>query len=307
MSDAVYERYKEALRQGHLASVRGRHDAALAAYAEAASIAPERALPHASIGAVYLRLGRPVEAATAYTAALERAPTEEAVLAGAADAYAALGRRADAADLLDRLAAQRDAAGRQVDALDAARRALELAESRSRRRLVEDLIERLRAAGGADAEPEALTAAVALLEASAVTVAPIEPADGTAEPSGPEPPPADPFELVSEAERAIDAGDDETARARLLAAASRFAVIGRPSAALDACYAALAVAPSDPDLHLTLVDLYIERGWRTAAAEKVALVARLAELSDDPTTLGRARAVAAARLRDEPSVKTLTG
>jgi tetratricopeptide (TPR) repeat protein len=305
MSDALYERYKEALRQGHMASVRGRHDAALAAYAEAASIAPERALPHASIGAVYLRVGRAADAVTAYAAALERAPSDEAVLAGAADAYAALGRRADAADLLDRLAALRDAAARPIDALDAARQALELAESRSRRRLVEDLVERVRAVAPTAAEPEALTKAVALLEAAAVTEAPPTGSPTEAEPQAPQPAP-DPLELVAEAEAAIDAGDDETARLRLLAAATSFAASGRPSAALDACYAALAVSPSDPDLHLALVDLYIDRGWRTVAAEKVALVARLAELSGDKATVGRARAVAAARLPDEPAARALS-
>jgi tetratricopeptide (TPR) repeat protein len=305
MSDALYERYKEALRKGHLASVRGRHDAALAAYAEAASIAPERALPHASIGAVYLRLGRPAEALAAYVVALERAPIDEAALAGAADAQVALGRPADAADLLDRLAAQREAAGRPVEALDSARLALQLAESRSRRRLVEDLVERVRAAAPTTAEPEALVRAVAMLDAGAVAEPPlVEPS--TAAIPEPEPPP-DPLELVAEAEAALDAGDGETARDRLLAAAGAFAASGRPSAALDACYAALAVAPSDPELHLALVDLYIDRGWRTAAADKLALLARLAELTGDQATVGRARAIAAARLADEPRARALIG
>ncbi|HXG40881.1 MAG TPA: hypothetical protein VNJ28_08060, partial [Candidatus Limnocylindrales bacterium] len=54
-----YERYKDALRRGHVALLRNRLEVALAAYAEAAAIAPERALPHASLGSVYLRLGRP--------------------------------------------------------------------------------------------------------------------------------------------------------------------------------------------------------------------------------------------------------
>jgi hypothetical protein len=218
-----------------------------------------------------------------------------------------LGRRADAADLLDRLAAMRDGAGRSIDALEAARRALELAESRSRRRLVEDLVERVRSSGADTPAPEALAAAVALLEAGAVAEAPIAPPADEVAPAPPEPPPPDPLVLVGEAESAIDAGDEATARERLLEAASAFAAAGHPSAALDACYAALAVAPADPDLHLALVDLYIERGWRTAAAEKVALLARLADLSDDPNTLGRARAVAGARLADEPSVRSLIG
>ena len=49
--EALYERYKSALRVGHVAAVRGRHEAAVAAYAEAATLAPDRPLPHASMGA----------------------------------------------------------------------------------------------------------------------------------------------------------------------------------------------------------------------------------------------------------------
>ena len=45
MSDALYERYKEALRRGHVAALRGRDAAALEAYSEAARLAPDRALP----------------------------------------------------------------------------------------------------------------------------------------------------------------------------------------------------------------------------------------------------------------------
>jgi tetratricopeptide (TPR) repeat protein len=77
LSEALYERYKDALRRGHLATLRGRHDAALAAYVEAATIAPERALPHTSIGTVSLRVGRPADALTAFDHALDRAPNDE--------------------------------------------------------------------------------------------------------------------------------------------------------------------------------------------------------------------------------------
>ncbi len=102
MSDALYERYKEALRAGHVASLRGRQDAALAAYVEAATLAPERALPHVSIGQVYLRLDRPTEALSAFGAALDRAPNDEKALEGSAEALAGLGRPVEAADALDR-------------------------------------------------------------------------------------------------------------------------------------------------------------------------------------------------------------
>ena len=45
MSDPRYDQYREALRLGHLATQRGRYDAAAAAYREAARLAPDRALP----------------------------------------------------------------------------------------------------------------------------------------------------------------------------------------------------------------------------------------------------------------------
>ena len=45
---SLYERYKDALRRGHVAALRGRNEAAIDAYGEAASIAPDRALPHAA-------------------------------------------------------------------------------------------------------------------------------------------------------------------------------------------------------------------------------------------------------------------
>ena len=43
MSEALYERYKDALRKGHVAALRGRHDAALEAYGEASRLAPDQA------------------------------------------------------------------------------------------------------------------------------------------------------------------------------------------------------------------------------------------------------------------------
>ena len=55
MSRALYEQYKEALRRGHLAALRGRLDAAEAAYRAAAGIAPDRALPYVSLGGVLRR------------------------------------------------------------------------------------------------------------------------------------------------------------------------------------------------------------------------------------------------------------
>src|SRR5687767_10898024 len=134
MTLPVYERYKECLRRGHVAALRGQLEDALEAYTEAALVAPDRALPHTSRGAVLMRQGRPDDALGAFSNALDRAPRDEAALLGRADALLALGRRVDAADALDRVAELQERDGRIPEATDTARRALDLAESRTRRR-----------------------------------------------------------------------------------------------------------------------------------------------------------------------------
>ncbi|HET9614144.1 MAG TPA: hypothetical protein VFP22_04955, partial [Candidatus Limnocylindrales bacterium] len=79
---SLYDRYKDALRRGHVAALRGRHDAAIDAYGEAAAIAPDRALPHASIGGVLAKMDRPADAVAAYRRALALAPRDETALRG---------------------------------------------------------------------------------------------------------------------------------------------------------------------------------------------------------------------------------
>ncbi len=111
MTDSPFERYKAALRRGHVAAQRGRLDAAAAAYREATGIAPDRALPFVGLGGVLARLGRTDDALAAYAAALDRAPTDEGALRGRAALFTTLGRRSDAADALDRLVAVLDGRG----------------------------------------------------------------------------------------------------------------------------------------------------------------------------------------------------
>lgn len=210
MSEAVYERYKEALRRGHVASLRGRDDEAIDAYREAAAIAPERLVPHTSLGAVFLRVGRAREALGAYEAALERAEDDEPAAEGRRQALIALGLPPDTPLHPDP----------QPDP---------------------------------DPEPPAAPAAM--------------PGDGT--------------RLALEAEEHLDRGDRPVAQERWLAAAAAHRSLGEPDAALDACYLALETAPADVRLHLTLADLYLDRGWRSVAREKVALLARVVELDGD--------------------------
>jgi tetratricopeptide (TPR) repeat protein len=314
VSEALYERYKDALRRGHVAALRGRLDAALLAYGEAVELAPERALPHASLGAVLRRLGRDDEALASFSLALDRAPRDEAALTGRADILAARGRRVEAAETLDRLAEMLEAASRRSDACDAARRALELAESRERRRHLRSLVDQLRASPGEAEAIAALERALGVLDPTAPPpVEGVEATDAGATPEAesaapePEPRPADGVRLAIEAEALADAGDVPGARAAYLAAAAAHRAAGSVDAALDACYLALALVPDDPELHLVLAEMYIGRGWRTFAADKLALLARLADLESDGATRERLCAMAAAEFADDPRLTAVCG
>jgi tetratricopeptide (TPR) repeat protein len=322
VSQSVYETYKDALRRGHVAALRSKFDMAIAAYIEAAAIAPDRPLPQASIGGILLRTGRAGEAADAYDRALALEPRDEAALRGRADAMVALGRPFDAAEALDRLADVLDGSGRVADACDAARRALELAESKDRRRQVEALVGRLRGSVGDEKAERSLARALRLLEPAlvepaaaddgpigAATDAPDE-SELTAEveptiDGQPPPEPVDGNAIGAAAEEALAAGDRVAARDGLLAAAAAHRSVGRSVAAIDACYLALAIAPDDVDLHLLLAELYLERGWRAPAADKLVLLARLASLADDDATRERICQLAGQQLPDEARLADL--
>jgi tetratricopeptide (TPR) repeat protein len=300
VSEAVYERYKEALRRGHVATMRGRLKAALAAYVDAAALAPDRALPHVSLGATLRRMDRNEEALAAFGVALERAPRDAAALAGRADALDALGRRVDAADTLDLLADVQEAAGRVADACDTARRALELAESRTRRRHVERLVRALR-----DAPQDAVVAPA--LERAVAMLGPAVPAPAREVPSVAPAivAPVDPATALERAEASLANGDDATTRDLLVRAAVAQRAVGHLNAAIDACYLALAVAPADPELHVVLAELYVERGWQAPAAEKLLLLGRLVELTGDRAGRDRLCAVVARSFPDDPRLAAI--
>ena len=97
---------------------------------------------------------------------------------------------------------------------------------------------------------------------------------------------------MTEALASLDAGDPAAALAGLLSAARALAAARQSDAALDACYLALSFAPDDPDVHLALIDLYLARGWRGQAADKLVLLRRLVELTDDAAAKERVAAVA---------------
>ncbi|HET9455900.1 MAG TPA: hypothetical protein VFO78_01055 [Candidatus Limnocylindrales bacterium] len=327
-SDSLYERYKDALRRGHVAALRSRLDLAIDAYGEAASIARDRALPHAAIGGILIRMERVSDALASFDRALELAPRDEAALRGRADALAGLGRRVEAADTLDRLAEVLVDAGRLPDAADAARRALELAESRERRRSIERLATRLRESAGDEAAERALSQVLRVLEppvepvlesaAAATGPAAADRTDGeggpaveaaapeTAEPE-PEPEPELPDGVLTgaAAEEALHAGRADEARDGFILAARSHRRAGRTIAAIDALYLALAIAPADVDLHLLLAELYLERGWRGPAVDKLVLLARLADLTGDGEARRRLCELATTQLPGEPRLAEL--
>lgn len=139
MTRPLFEQYKDALRRGHVAARGEKPDDALAAYAEAARLAPDRAAPHTSSATVLHRAGRRNEAIAAFERALAIATDDEATLRARAAMFEDLGRHASAAADLEHLAEALDADGRRADALAAARRAVELTATPARRALVEQL------------------------------------------------------------------------------------------------------------------------------------------------------------------------
>jgi tetratricopeptide (TPR) repeat protein len=121
VTDTVSDRYKEALRLGHVAVVRGRPREAVEHYQEAGRLAGHRPLPWVSMGSVYLRMRRPTEALGAFDEALRRSPGDVAALRGKAEALLLAGRREEASAVARR-AAELEAmeqAGRRIAAFAA--------------------------------------------------------------------------------------------------------------------------------------------------------------------------------------------
>ena len=220
MTDSLFERYKDALKRGHMAVMRGRPKDALTSYAEAASLVPHRSLPHTSMGSVLLKMGRRADALAAYERACELAPGDPVAHAGRAAALTDLKRLADAAG------ASAEAA--RLRAADHERRMAEESDARA-------------AVSG----------------------------------RGPE-------LLVADAGDLLEAGHEEAAVARLVAAADGFTAAGQPDAALDACAQGLAIAPGSPAVHLVMIRAYLARGWNDMAVERLVLLDRLLTLDPDP-------------------------
>ena len=302
MPDPIFERYKEALKAGHVAVLRGRSDEAIAHYREAADIAPDRPLPHTSLGGVLVREGRLDEALAAYARALGRAPRDEAALSGRAEALLAAGRGAEAAEILERLADVQAKTDRRPEALATLRRAVALESSRGRRRRIKEL-------EAIDAPPRPVrtritsrlprprrpVAAAAPAAAEAGEAAAVE--SVIAAPAAP-----DPETLLAAADALLD--DDlrvEAAEAYAMAAAA-FQRIDEPAAAFDACQRGLEAAPGSAIVHVELARLYLARGWRDRAADKLLLLDRLMLVADDEPGHQAAVALGQTALADEPRI-----
>ncbi len=113
--------------------------------------------------------------------------------------------------------------------------------------------------------------------------------------------------LLAAAEAALDDGDVAALRTRAIAASAAQRDEGLLEAALDTCYLALGAVPADPGIHLALAGLYLDRGWRASAIDKIILLGRLADLTDDEATHDRLVTLVAERLPDEPRLATRYG
>jgi len=333
VADRTFEHYKDTLRRGHVAALRGELDEAVAAYREAGRIAPDRAIPLTSLGGALRRLGRVEDALAAFERALEIAPSDVLALTGRAELLEATERSAPAAEAFLALAEIHLAEDRPGDASEAAHHAIDVLDQPDRRGSMGRLVGRFRAA-----EPD--PAAAQLVERARDVMAragsardqrpgvsperarsdadpelgqpATAPAIGAGPSSGsvalpeaaPDPAP-DPLDLILAAERAVDAGDGKGAVTVYLGAAEGLAAELRWRAALDACAQALAIAPTDGRLHLDMAELYLAAGWTDLAAEKLRLVARVAELDDDPATIDRVCAIVRVWLADDPVLAAL--
>lgn len=280
MTETLFERYKEALRAGHVAVLRGRFEDAAAAYREAIGIAGDRTVPRVALGGVHLRLGDPAAALEAYEGALGLAPDDDPALLGRAQALVVLRRTGEAATTYDRLAAVRAADGRLRDAVEAARRALAIEPTDTRRERHAELVADLRASGDES---------------------PVDAADAAVGDASPEPPIAsvpavDPEVLVAELEGAAARGDAAGAASAALEAARAYRLQGHVAAAIDTCLAGIAARPSDTDLHLLLADIAVDCGWTGHAGDTYANLLRLVDLEGDAERGEAIRAAAAERL-----------
>ena len=308
MSEVLYEQYKDALRRGHVAALRGRLDAAAAAYREAARIAPDRALPYVGLGGVLARLGRTDESLVAYAAALERAPSDEGAMQGRADVLAA----SDAGPRPPTCSTAWPPSSNATGAWPTPATSPVARSSWPSRAAAADRSRASSPGCAGDARRrgglEALARALGVLDSGAgrrcasATVEPTRrerrrrPSRRRApRPGRPGSGHADPRGRGGARGRRPRRGPSSRAHR-----GHGHRAVGQFHAAMDACYQALAIMPSDPDIHLLLAELYLDRGWRGPAADKLVLLGRLSQLTGDGATRA---GCATSRPRDSPTIR----
>ena len=337
MPDPILERYKEELRAGHVAAMKGRLEAALGHYRHAAELAEGRAMPQTSMGQVLLRMGRIDEALAAFSKALGRAPHDEAAITGRIEALIAAGRGPEAAEMLERLAEVQAASDREPEALASLERALSLTVTRRREKRAAELATRLgvaRASAPAGTlaevtlpgevtptaeEPSPAAESAAPPDATTTTDAhaappPFDESQVAAIRATPAPTPGGPPDLLAapdpeaffdEAEQAREAGQTREALALYVLASDAYARAGAREAALEVCQRALAISPEAPSVHLALVRLYLGRGWRERAIEKLTLLDHLLALGPASGARRQIAALAAAHANGDPRMLAL--
>ena len=102
----------------------------------------------------------------------------------------------------------------------------------------------------------------------------------------------------------LDAGLRVEASAAYAQAAAAFQQAGGSSAAFDACQRGLEAAPGSALVHVELARLYLARGWRDRAVDKLMLLDRLMLVAEDADGHAAAMELARATLADEPRVAT---
>ena len=289
MINDLFERYKRALRRGHVAAARGQLDEAVVAYREAIELAPDRVLPYTGLSGVLDRLGRQAEALTVLDVAARTRPGRRVRLASAGGPA----HRRESPGRCRRLAGS---AGRHPRRARPAVRRLRGHPSRPstwpNRASAGAVSRRMCAAWAATPMTRSCRQSSDRAQASLQrSRRPALPAWPTCRSSA---------DLLAATEAAMSAGDTDAILTTALATSAAQRRDGLLDAALDTCYLALSVAPADPAVHLALTDLYLDRGWRTAAVDKVLLLGQLADLTGDAATRDRLAALVAARLADEP-------